>query len=335
VLCRERDAGEASGNAACHGIHQASTGEPAAKPTMGLHGCRFFVHNALESSSAVRLHSDYAPCDWAHDKYSHQLWLERALLNSPWKTADSLAADVIFLAGHDLALWCAGEVQAARKKEERAGRGERRNKFRELSCPGRKQPAAQDRPRAYGFDGVSEFISGRKRTYMRPYGVEQSQSARLAILRKLLNDSSGSLGRPRVLAMPNQECSRARTFPFGRPDDLVLLVDAAHHSDHKRDIIVPFVTFTPAWFTEYGAERLALPAWSERKLLFFAGHVPQLFVSRTRYLLWRQLRRSEHVTTFSHTIGCSIGVRDPTRSQSSQLMVLLHARCFSPTPGLC
>ena len=54
-----------------------------------------------------------------------------------------------------------------------------------------------------------------------------------------------------------------------------------------------------------------LPAapWVERApLLFFAGHVPKLYLGQTqRYELWRQLRREPGVRAISSTINCTVG----------------------------
>ena len=32
-----------------------------------------------------------------------------------------------------------------------------------------------------------------------------------------------------------------------------------------------------------------LPSWSERKLIFFAGHVPKPYIRDTRYMIWRHM----------------------------------------------
>jgi hypothetical protein len=48
------------------------------------------------------------------------------------------------------------------------------------------------------------------------------------------------------------------------------------------------------------------PRWEQRRLLFFAGHVPKLYFSTTRYLLWDQLRRDERATTSSYDINCTV-----------------------------
>jgi hypothetical protein len=40
-------------------------------------------------------------------------------------------------------------------------------------------------------------------------------------------------------------------------------------------------------------------AWGQRRLLFFAGHVPKLYIAPTRYQIWQQVRRHPGVTAFS------------------------------------
>ena len=54
---------------------------------------------------------------------------------------------------------------------------------------------------------------------------------------------------------------------------------------------------------------LPTAAWAARApLLFFAGHVPKLYLGQTqRYELWRQLRREPGVRAISSTINCTVG----------------------------
>ena len=45
-----------------------------------------------------------------------------------------------------------------------------------------------------------------------------------------------------------------------------------------------------------------------RRLLFFCGHVPKIYVRPTRYLVWRSLQAARHLaTTYSADLGCTIG----------------------------
>ena len=72
-------------------------------------------------------------------------------------------------------------------------------------------------------------------------------------------------------------------------------------------LVSPFVVVQPAWLT--GAAplpRSSIP-WRQRRLLLFTGHVPKLYHSGTRYLLWRSLHRDDLVTSHSYDINCTIG----------------------------
>ena len=73
-----------------------------------------------------------------------------------------------------------------------------------------------------------------------------------------------------------------------------------------------------SWIEESDASTAAMTAsvaplpaapWVERApLLFFAGHVPKLYLGQTqRYELWRQLRREPGVRAISSTINCTVG----------------------------
>jgi hypothetical protein len=53
--------------------------------------------------------------------------------------------------------------------------------------------------------------------------------------------------------------------------------------------------------------------WVERKLLFFAGHVPKLYLRSTRYLIWRQARTHPNVTAVSSTLACTVGAYSTVR----------------------
>ena len=324
AACRDAEAARqtwSSNRKRCVRGRRPSDGEEMQHARLPRASCRFYVHDALDSPSAVRLHSDYTPCNWSHDKFSHQWWLERELRrpNSTWRTEDEMSGAATFLAGHDFPLWCASGTEIFRRRIARRALGLNPVIARDVICPERGPISDKDWPRRYDFDGKGEKISGRwrRRTDKTPYGVYIY--ARIPLLRKLLDDSrrqGGNLSRPRVMVLTNSEC--ARSWPEGgRPQDVMLLVDynrarqqlrtAAAASQANRDVIAPFVITSPAWLVGT-APPPPTPPWAERKLLFFAGHIPKLFSGgRTRYLLWKGLRRSEHVTTSSHTLRCSVG----------------------------
>ena len=115
-----------------------------------------------------------------------------------------------------------------------------------------------------------------------------------------------------------------------KPRNIVTLAEAMRSGDPPSVHVTPFVIASPAWLVGANgavagaaagdAERAGaggaggaaeqpppIVPWARRKLLFFAGHVPKLFLNPTRYLIWKQLRRDQRVTATSWTILCTIG----------------------------
>ena len=85
-----------------------------------------------------------------------------------------------------------------------------------------------------------------------------------------------------------------------------------YRSPRRFDELTPYVVSRPSWLVGEasggdGVEAPTPPPWAARKLLFFSGHVPKVTIAPLRFELWKQLRRSEHVTALSSTIGCSVG----------------------------
>lgn len=130
--------------------------------------------------------------------------------------------------------------------------------------------------------------------------------------------------------------------------------------ERAQAVISPFVVADPPWLVaEQPEEEPSFPLprtpWASRKLLFFAGHVPKLYVSRTRYRLWSALRPYAEsfvaasgpaaaaasagnlsVTLVSSTLRCSVGAfatpcrMDPRELQSqnnSFFGTFCHADC--------
>ncbi|KAL3910907.1 MAG: hypothetical protein SGPRY_008890 [Prymnesium sp.] len=81
------------------------------------------------------------------------------------------------------------------------------------------------------------------------------------------------------------------------------------HGPGKHDVIAPFVLSRPAWLVGRNSVKQAprVVPWHDRKLLFFAGHVPKLYIKPTRYFIWKQIRRWPNVTAISATINCTVG----------------------------
>ena len=110
---------------------------------------------------------------------------------------------------------------------------------------------------------------------------------------------------PRVVVLTSFECPPPyRPLSSPAEDDLIVLLD---QNPRAYDVVTPYVVSQPPWLAAVpGAQMPPVPSWSSRKLLFFAGHTPKLTQSLTRYLLWKQMRRSPHVTALSSTIGCNV-----------------------------
>ena len=116
----------------------------------------------------------------------------------------------------------------------------------------------------------------------------------------------------KVVALTSVECDPPYACAACPPVPAdVLLLEDFHNSettaaDHH---VVPHVVSRPAWLVgEPGASppTPVLP-WPRRQLLFFHGHIPKVYWRKTRYQLWKQLRRSSHVTLSSSTINCTVG----------------------------
>jgi hypothetical protein len=72
----------------------------------------------------------------------------------------------------------------------------------------------------------------------------------------------------------------------------------------RNDVIAPQCITTPAWLVN-GQEPPESPArvqWASRKLLFFAGHIPRLYLSPLRFLIWAQIHADPRATVVQSTL---------------------------------
>lgn len=124
-----------------------------------------------------------------------------------------------------------------------------------------------------------------------------------------------------------------------KPNDIIFLIDRLNPLSTEREkrhgVVVPFVVSSPSWLVGEPAPKMPAPGsahgslpgnppgnlpynqpvstaphltdWVDRKLLFLAGHIPKLYISPLRYLLWRQLRSLPNVTVQSSTLACTVG----------------------------
>lgn len=131
----------------------------------------------------------------------------------------------------------------------------------------------------------------------------------------LAPNSSLSRGVPKIMALQYGGCSLpwngATPAPMRinrRPKDMLLLLDQLERRGQARrshGIVTPFLV--PADPFDAVASRPPRSEWAQRKLLFFAGHVPKLMFSSLRYTLWKAMRTDRRVTALSPTLLCSIG----------------------------
>lgn len=142
---------------------------------------------------------------------------------------------------------------------------------------------------------------------------------------ELRKDRSGLWGAsspfhrlPKILSLHfRQNCRLPWSDAGGLPRDTLVLTDQLKCKgpgsrgrrccgcESSNELVVPFAITRPRWLVRGRVPRST--AWTERKLLFFGGHVPTLYNEPLRYQLWRQLRRDARVTTQSHTINCMCG----------------------------
>ena len=108
-------------------------------------------------------------------------------------------------------------------------------------------------------------------------------------------------------------------LPQEPPSDLVVLENYLHpgasHSQRRRMLVTPMVVARPAWLVAEdnpgppnSSMRPPANNQSTNRLVFFAGHVPKLYVRATRYHVWRKLQAHRSaVTIASSDLSCTIG----------------------------
>ena len=302
-----------------------------------LEGCKIYVHD-VAAATGMRLHARYTPCGWPHVQHADEAWISLALRTSPWRVADPEQADIIYLDGGEFARWCtATRILAMRNTQQRRAHADQQG---ELACD--DPLAAKELPSSSAKAYLSkELLKMRRKKHPtlraeQPAEVFRDEVTKRTLWQLMLNSSAALLsdagrgaaaaaprrrGRrrrmvPRVVALTSNECPapyRPRSSPL--EDDLLLLVD---QRPRGYDVVTPYVVSAPPWLAAVkgAAPPPDAPAWSARKLLFFAGHTPKLTQSPTRYLLWKQLRRSPHVTALSSTIGCNVASYEVCESAS-------------------
>jgi hypothetical protein len=268
--------------------------------------CRVFALD-VQAATGMRLHGAYTPCDWEHNQFAADARLEHHLKRGhSWLTSDPHAADVVVITGHGLDRWCVAQTIL-------------RNRIMEAQTTyqqGELRTGTLCANRSAESEACGPPHSGACKRAGRLFRSEVAK--RLLWERTLEATDRLNVSVPRVVVHLNNECPAAWVGgKRGVPSDTLLLVDRMRR---QQDGVVPFVLSRPAWLLGDAPVPAAFESsvpWTSRPLLFFAGHVPKLYVSATRYYLWRAFRRDERVSVYTKDIACTLSAhaicREPRR----------------------
>ena len=281
----------------------------------------------IAAATGLQLHPAHRPCGWDQHQFASEEWLDKAVRRSRLLVSDASRADVILLTRHSFSLWCHRQRQVSYDMLKAKDPGRRQAG---VAC--QKMAEGHEVPQAlayapparssnvHGAGGTADargdqsggvpstsFLScnpGLKaavwqRTVEMLHFLGRSESARY-----------GNKSVPAVLSLTNNECGPPwanRVLPGH-----ILTQMVQSRRPRPFDVVVPLALSSPDWLVGYAH---ALPPellpWTSRKLLFFGGHVPKLYVSQTRFRLWQQLRQHDSdVTVISSTINCTVGAYD-------------------------
>jgi hypothetical protein len=72
------------------------------------------------------------------------------------------------------------------------------------------------------------------------------------------------------------------------------------------DVVAPAVVATQHYHLASAADGQSALQNHHDRLLFFAGHIPKLYLSKLRWEIWKQVRSVPDVTAISHTVNCTV-----------------------------
>ena len=215
--------------------------------------CKVFVRNA---AAAQGWDGPKEPINWRNNRYSQEAWLAQAMQNHPWQTQHIADADIVLLAA----------------------------RFSQI-CTARKTYTARSMWHHQLNDSI--LCSGT------------------AIGRSLW-DSRGDpqctvKTPPKLLVLSNTECPMPWEGwggpympPSHLPPDYLLAVDRRKGTwTADRALVLPAVLASPRWLVSADSHSSAtgdtqMPAairaltqtpWDSRRLLFFPGHIPKLYIA--------------------------------------------------------
>ena len=208
--------------------------------------------------------------------------------------ADVASADLVYLTHHSFSLWCQRQQSVAVDHLRSPKLAKRLNARAclEGAEPASLPPAVHSLP---PLNGSAQPLTPERLVPCSPTSKEalwQRVWAHPTIA------AAVAASVPVVLTLTNNECGA----PWGRrePPRGLLLQMTQDRTRRPYDAVVPLALASPSWLV--GAEAAPpwpLAPWATRQLLFFAGHVPKLYISATRYKLWRQLYNRTGVTAVS------------------------------------
>lgn len=270
--------------------------------------CRVFALD-VPLATGLELHGAYTPCEWPHNQFAADADLHHHLAQHgwqhPWLVSDAASADAIVITGHGFDRWCVAQTLL-------------RNRILEAQTQ-YQNSELRDGNLCAGSSHVEACGAPHTAVCKRAGRLFRSEVAKRQLWERM-HDAADALNStaPRVVTNLNNECPPPwMGTKRSVPSDTIMLVDRARRA---QDGVVPFVLSRPAWLlgdAPVPADFVPRAPWAMRTLLFFAGHVPKLYVSSTRYLLWRAWRRDPRVSVFTKDIACALTAhsicREPER----------------------
>ena len=273
--------------------------------------CRVLALDVL-SATGMRLHAAYTPCEWEHNQFAADALLQRHVADGhPWLVKEPHAADVVVLVGHGFDRWCVAQTLL-------------RNRILEAQTSYTNSELHGGALCANRSDAIEACGAPHANACKKAGRLFRSEVAKRALWERMhaavdaLNTSA-----PRVVVLLNNECPPAWLGSKRGMKDTLMLADRV---SRPSDGTVPFVLSRPAWLlgdAPVPADLAPTAPWASRKLMLFAGHVPKLYISRTRYHLWRAWRREPRVSIYTKDIACALSAhsicRQPERWPAEHL----------------
>ena len=214
-----------------------------------------------------------------NDQYAVHWWLQHALQGHPWRVHSPVAADVIYFNG---------SLTYGRKAAARW----------DLRLNNRTGPAHE-----HSLGSAVNELTAQLHNLGNKIRPSECESVWFA------TSFNTRFGMHRQV-VPTHPCLRwVRELDTG-------------FNERYQPLVAPFVLASPSWLMSdaHDAAAASQPArrpWEKRKLLFFAGHMPNLHISNVRWNLWRALQGDPRVTLYTtdlihqaiHARACRISAR--------------------------